>query len=252
MNDTPKPSLFHALYFGVAPVDRDAFVADAARRFTPVGASMKIDGILASRIVYEHQQDIDQDSLPGWQFLQLTRLAPGIGPDEFLNAEKQTEVDSGGRHPSIKVWRSEFLHTVPTADLPALKDGQGSERANMFYKIEYIDVFPEHADSYSKIISTYDGPAKVRMIEKGFMYDFVALETSDVIYSDPSLPTWNVMHVMGLDDPEKYKQLPSEFDLALRAMNPEWSHKGLYGRLPEMRIKRRHFIGRMLPELSIV
>ena len=71
-----------------------------------------------------------------------------------------------------------------------------------------------------------------------------------MLETEPGLPDWNVIHLMGMDDPENVSRLPDQFDLQLRRINPEWSHKELYRGLTEMRDKLRHIIAVPVPELT--
>lgn len=188
------------------------------------------------------------DGLGPWQFLFLLSMSGDGG----AMAQIESEFDDLLRRVPCRpvLWKSEALNTVPSADMPILDQSHAPSPYAMWYKVEYIFVYSGHLPEYNEVMHAYDGDAKARMIEKGFIYDFQAFESADTLRERPEAGDWNILHVMGLPNPENFKDLPREFDIALEAREPGLTHKAVYGRFPEIREKRRHVISRLTPELS--
>jgi len=69
--------------------------------------------------------------------------------------------------------------------------------------------------------------------------------------ADPSIPSWNVLHVLGFDDPEKYKRIPDVTEPILRELDPAKGFSDIYGALVGYRAKRRHIIADLVPGMMV-
>ncbi len=69
--------------------------------------------------------------------------------------------------------------------------------------------------------------------------------------ADPGIPSWNVLHVLGFDDPEKYKRIPDVTDTILRELVPTKEFSDIFGTLVRYRAKRRHIITALVPGMMV-
>ena len=241
---------FLATCIRVAEGGENAFVDSFAEAALPALKTMRDDGSIANHQLFEQLYSIaDKDLLPPWPFLQLIRLrSDGVADVEDTVDRLRALIKAV---PNTTIELVELARSVAGADLPLPAADSPYVPADVKYKIEYIQVHEDFRAAYHDIIETWDGPMKTRLIDQHFMFNFIGLETERVIESDAGVTPWNVMHIMGLDDPEKVNRFPVVYDETLKSMQPSSDYKSVFGDLPKMRIKLRHLIGRLRPELLI-
>ena len=227
-----------------------AFVHSFAEAALPALNTMRDEDCIADHQLFEQLYSIaDEDLLPPWQFLQLVRLrSDGAADVENTVNRLRALIETV---PNTTITHIELAKSVAGADLPLPVADSPYAPADVKYKIEYIQVFEDFRAAYHDIIETWDGPMKTRLIDQHFMFNFIGLETERVIESAAGVTPWNVMHVMGLDDPEKVERFPEVYGETLKSMQPSSDYKSVFGDLPNMRIKLRHIIGRLRPELLL-
>ena len=241
---------FLATCIAVADGGEDAFVDAFAEASLPALRAMRDEGRIADHHLFQQLYSIaDEDHLPPWPFLQLVRLRADGAAGIEATANRICALIKDVPNATIK--HVELAQSVPGADLPSPAADSPFAPADVKYKIEYIQVYEAFRTAYHDIIETWDGPMKTRLIEQHFMFNFIGLETDRVVESAAGIAPWNVMHVMGLDDPEKVNRFSSVYDDTLNSLQPSSDYESVFGDLPKMRIKLRHIIGRLRPELLL-
>ncbi len=95
--------------------------------------------------------------------------------------------------------RMELLKTTPDSTYP--EPGEKAKRrwTKPFFAVEYVDVFPNSLIEFQTIMRTNNGPAMRYIMEnKGWCYNFYALETDFIYFHKEGSPSWNQIHVIGL------------------------------------------------------
>lgn len=221
------------------------FIKECERRANDEWRDLADAGHVTARVLFEFSHAIgDEAQEPPFSFVLVSRLSNPKDARLVSKADASGMLGDG-------LQRSESLHAVKGSNLPQPDDSHELSAGEVFYRMEFIDVNEADRMRYHDIMENFDGDAKKDMIRRGFMYCFFGLETQQQFFVSQTLLDWNVIHIMGLDDAEKYRELPAQFDIALRNVNPQYRHAEIYRELPTMRTKRRHFISRMLPAASV-
>ncbi|MEU8798550.1 hypothetical protein [Spirillospora sp. NPDC048819] len=106
--------------------------------------------------------------------------------------------------------------------------------------VEYISVPDKHRAEYDSTMRRHCTPAMAEMLRQGHALEFLPLTTQDVLFADPSLPTWSDIHLVGVDaatPPVRFEQL---LDRALKTVDPRSGGCAeVFGRIAEIRTKPR-------------
>jgi hypothetical protein len=234
----------------VSSADRDAYVSHLEGTGMPVWRSLQRDGLLLDRMVLEQTSVLTEiDGLPPWNFLQLARLAEGIAPEEFLEAERE-RLNAAGFAPPGQLLRVEFLETTPKSFYPMPSRSSNREEPRLEFVVEYINVFDGFLGEYRTSMVLNSGPAIGILIDDGLMYAFFALETRSVHYARDEMPRWNQIHVNA--DVAGIEVSEEVWEGALREVNPECGGiEGVFGRLDQIRDKPKETKNRELSILRI-
>jgi len=189
------PAVFVWRILSVGEAQRDTFVACLAKNDLPFWRDLKKKGLLAKVSVFETTAvDGSKPGVPAWNFVVSTEVAAA---DSFLQAvEKRKACDSA---PGIELRRIETLKTTPNAHYArATVEGDRIAREKKVeFRIEYIAVDPAKLDRWNELYSTTVGPAAGSVIQSGSSFSADALLTVKVNYSQPGMPDWNCIHVLG-------------------------------------------------------
>jgi len=163
----------------------DIFIREGEKFADTIWRQQKTDGLLLERKVFRELYLIqEQDDLPPWPFLVMTRFTGDDIPALALP------------HAGI-VRRADVNKPVANAYFPNTAPDNLSGPADVKSKIKYIDVFGAHIGDYHSVIENYDSIAKKRLVVEKWMYNFIPTSTVETLMADPSIPSWNVLHVLG-------------------------------------------------------
>jgi hypothetical protein len=178
----------------VGAAQRDAFVACLAKSDLPFWRDLKKKGLLAKVSVFETTSVTSSEpGVPAWDFVISSEVAAA---DSFVQAvEKQKGCESG---PGIELRRIETLKTTPNEHYArATVEGDRIAREKKVqFSIEYIAVDPAKLDRWNEIFREF-GPEMGVIIRDGLYFGEDALLTVKVNYSQPGMPAWNTIHVLG-------------------------------------------------------
>jgi len=205
---------------------------------------LKRDGLLIDQTVFETTSvQKSAAGVPRWNFLVLSHLAPSITPETFFKAEGRRGGQRVGTTPSdapgVETRRVEVLHSTPNSYYPSLASSDRDANAPEFivpYIVEYIAVRDTSAalDQYRETMRSNIGPAVGQLIRDNWFVNLIALETVSVVYTQPTMPSWNQIHIRGYF-PEK-GATPAALDEALRRVNPQsGGYAGLFAPLDAIR-----------------
>ena len=216
------PAVYVVRVISAGSAQRDAFVACLAKSDLPFWRGLKEKRLLARVSVFETTSVTSSDpGVPAWNFVISSQLAEGASADSFVQAvEKRKGCETA---PGVEVRRIETMRTTPNCNYArtAAADDLKGRDSKVVFRIEYFDVkdTPAALDQFREIMRLNDGPAAGLRIRDGWMFSALALETVQVNYSQPGLPGWNQIHVLG-KFPGK-EPTDAVRDSYLRQVNPE-------------------------------
>jgi len=145
---------YHFACVDVAADAIDIFIREGEKFADTIWRQQKTDGLLLERKVFRELYSIqEQDDLPPWPFLVMTRFT---GDDVPALALPHTGI----------VRRADVNKPVANAYFPNPAPDNLAGPADVKYKIEYIDVFDAHIVDYHSVIENYDSIAKKRLVAK--------------------------------------------------------------------------------------
>ena len=251
-------ALYVAEAIAVTPETRDAFVdclrSDAHRHWR----SLQQAGLLADVSVFETSTVREAtEGAPGWTIFVLSHLRPRASASAFFgfggSRQKFSTPASCTARASVEVRRVEVLQPTPNSSYPkaTLADDAEAVAANVQFVVEYIAVrdTPVSLDEYRNKMRANMGAAMGLMIPQKVFFEFLALETVSVEFSQPGMPAWNNIHVRGF---YPGKAAPPETDAALRHVNPGGGGSaGFFGSLKAIRTKAREDVTCALFDLAV-
>ena len=254
------PAIYVARVMAVSATGKDVFLACMRQRGVSLWHRLKRDGLLVDQTVFETTSvEKSAAGVPRWNFLVLSHLAPSITPETFFKAEGR----GGGQRvgttpcdaPGVETRRVEVLHSTPNSYYPSLASSDRDANAPEFivpYIVEYIAVRDTSAalDQYRETMRSNIGPAVGQLIRDNWFVNLIALETVSVVYTQPTMPSWNQIHIRGYF-PEK-GATPAALDEALRRVNPQsGGYAGVFAPLDAIRTWAREDVARPLRELAV-
>lgn len=185
-----------------------------------------------------------------WNVLHLFELAEGAVDSVASSVrERAAEASHLFGAGSIDPVRAETLMVTEGCS----HSGGASNGADVLASIEYIHVPEEHREEYRESMVTDCGPSMRMMVASGVADSFDALETTEVHWSDESLPIWNQIHIVGVLAAMTPSRFERELDAALLRNDPtSGGCKTVFGRFAEYRDKPRWDFAREVTELSVV
>jgi len=164
---------------------------EVLRAYQPAWAKLHHDGELVSLNIYER-------ALParsaGWNYLLVFRV--GESPHQYLEKERAVLAEMQlAELPGVH--RVEILQATPNAWSPFPGSG-GVDIGRLAFTAEYIEVKADRLDEYRDTMFQTSGPAMQQLIADGFVYNFMAMETCEVIFQASSDTPWNQIHLIGI------------------------------------------------------
>lgn len=209
-----------------------------------IDGEMRFDGpqpdlgpTFLGRAFYEHEGMIeDHVDVPVWKYLELFYFRCLIPAS--ASAALATVPDGA------TLLRAEVMVPTPGA-LSICTDWSAAHRNDPHTVIEYIEVGPEHLDTYRAVMVNHCGPAGAMLVESRSTSCFRALETRAVLYVKPGFALdWNQIHAhdRSADD---FKGKMEAFDQALQATSPIGAgFREVFGMLPTIRKRHRWTLSR--------
>jgi len=192
------PAVFVFRILSVGEAQRDAFVACLAKSDLPFWRDLKKEGLLAKVSVFETTSVTSSEpGVPAWNFVISSEVAGEASADSFLKALGKRKGCASA--PGIELRRVETLKTTPNVHYArATVEGDRIAREkSVEFRIEYLAVDPAKLDRWNELYSTIAGPAAGLVIQGGATFSTDALLTVRVNYSQPGMPDWNCIHVLG-------------------------------------------------------
>jgi hypothetical protein len=215
------PAVFVWRIVSVGAARRDAFVACLAKSDLPFWRDLKKKGLLAKVSVFETTSVTSSEpGVPGWNFVISSEVAQDATADSFLQAvEKRKGCDSA---PGIELRRVETLKTTPNTHYAqaTVKGDRVAREKKVEFSIEYIAVDPAKLDRWNEVFITV-GPRRGLEIQGGWYFGGDALLTVKVNYSQPGMPVWNTIHVLGKFPGIDAAASMAASDAITRQINPE-------------------------------
>jgi hypothetical protein len=228
--------MFVAQVVGLEPGEREAYLDHLYAHHFPVWRTLHKDGVLAETRVFEMTRiEISAPEIRPWHYLILTQLVEGVDAQLFLAAEQAARSRTSAKSPCSAVLRTEVLLSTPGSFYPVPAQRHSGRAGDVVFYIEFIgvDETPASLAKYRDLMQRYFGPANGQLVTEGFLFDFVALETVEVLDRVDGLHSWNQLHVSG-DLPE-YGELDWDGvyeDLFRRLFTRELD--SVYSELPEI------------------
>jgi hypothetical protein len=201
------PAVYVVRVISVGSAQRDAFVTCLAQSDLPFWRGLKEKGLLARVSVFETTSVTKSEpGVPAWNFVISSQLAQDANADSLVQAvAKRKGCESA---PGVEVRRTETMRTTPNSNYArtTAADDLKARESKVEFLVEYIAVkdTPEALHRISEFMRLYDGPGIGLLVRDGWVFSALALETVKVNYSQPGLPNWNQIHIVGTI-PEKEK-----------------------------------------------
>jgi hypothetical protein len=215
------PAVFVFRIVSAGAAQRDAFVACLAKSDLPFWRDLKKKGLLAKVSVFETTSvERSKPGVPAWNFVISSELARDATADSFLQTlGKRKGCDSA---PGIELRRIETLKTTPNTHYArATVEGDRIAREKKVeFRIEYIAVDPAKLDRWNEIYIQIAGPAKGLQVRDGTTFIVDALLNVKVNFSQPGMPAWNCIHVLGGFPGRDPATNRAAFDAAIRQISP--------------------------------
>jgi len=192
------PAVFVFRILSVDAAQRDAFVACLTKNDLPFWRDLKNKGLLAKVSVFETTSVTSSEpGVPPWNFVISSEVAPDANPNSFLQSLDKRKGCDGAL--GIELRRVETLKTTPNVHYArATAEGDRIAREKKVeFRIEYLAVDPAKLDLWNELYSTIAGPAAGLVIQGGTNFSADALLIVKVNYSQPGMPDWNCIHVLG-------------------------------------------------------
>src|SRR5580658_402226 len=214
------PAVFVWRIISVNAAQRDAFVACLAKSDLPFWRDLKKKGLLAKVSVFETTSvEKSEPGVPAWNFVISSEIAQDATADSFLQALENRKGCENA--PGIELRRIETLKTTPNTHYArATVEGDRIAREKQVeFSIEYIAVDPAKLDRWNEIYIRID-PAMGLIIRDGLYFSSDVLLTVKVNFSQPGMPAWNTIHVLGRFPGIDRATVRAAGDAAIRQISP--------------------------------
>lgn len=248
----PSDTVPHVLRILAVPENRvDAFRSKLDETYLPVWEQLNTDSMLEELKVLEVTEVLeDWASTPKWTHLILARVSPDHTVKEFLAREHELVGENNSWDGSVaKLLRTEILNTVPESYFPWPHPDFPGRENDVRYLVEYIDIKPEegYEEEYVALMVEFFGPGAGLMYREGSLYGFIALGSSEIVFSDPTMPEWDQVHFSAI----LTDVLGTDFLDAVARANPSFERLPTIKRTLEIRWKLREDWAKELIEYRI-
>jgi|GEM_PF-3541676 len=204
-NRSNTQHMFVSHLLDVPEMKEKEFISHFQNTYLPIWRKLNDENILDKLRVFKLEK-IDSTTANELQcrFLILGQLVPAANVHDYLQLENViSNHDTNDRLP-YRLIRTDVLHCLPNAYLPAL-DSQGT--GEIAFYIEFIAVkdSADFIEAYNNLMNRYFGPLNGVLVEEGKLHSIFMLETTDVVYQKDNRCTWNQIHLSG-DFPD-YKNI---------------------------------------------
>jgi hypothetical protein len=257
--DIKEPAVYVATCAFVPWSLQRTYITFLQEHALPLWLLLKQEGLLASRSTLELVMvRAETRAWPIWNYVHLTRIPDGGDAQVYLQAEAERKKALWERvrgaeqveKTLCEVRRVEILASTPGYYHP-LPTAEGQQRAGEVYQATwYVDVQTPYLQEYRDLMTTVFGPASKATSAAGWNYNFLALETTAVEFTQQGMPAWNQIHTGGYFGSLSWKQL--EVELMSLAAKPEHQQLGsAFARLEQIRTIPREEISREVRSLHI-
>lgn len=254
-----EPAVYFARTIATASGRQADYIDFLRRTMIPLWEGLHSQGVLERIDTIKLGRALHADEgLPEWDLVQVGRVADGALGKDFFGHENDLKGKLAGNAADLEqelasIMRTESLRTTPNSHLPLPTASVAARRPEVRLSIEVIRVTPteEALSEYQRLMILNAGPASRRLRDAGFTYNFVPLETDEVLFEADGMPGWNQLHVIGML-PENMESHVATYDRALRDVNPEsGGFEGYFGVLDSIRHRPRWSFGRWLDDLAV-
>lgn len=200
------------------------------RYYLPMLQEWKKRGLIYHHEVYDYIfTNVKNLQFLSWNHLKLIHLKDQASA-EIIFKGLNLMPDLEGK----KIIRREILVSTPNSNYPIPLPQAKNRSLPLFFAVEYVDVHEPYLEEFRQIMIKNNGPAmKYIMMNRNWCYNFIALETIEVLGHSPEIPTWNQLHIIGLY-PDAVLRYKKDFNEGLRRAN-NTSFKENFKRLEEIR-----------------
>jgi hypothetical protein len=176
----------------------DSLIAYLTDCLLPVWKRMHTEDTLLSLFVFElssFDPTLPTNSMS--EYLVLAELGLDFLPADLHAPETSAICQKGTSIPEYHVMRSAYMTCTQRSCYgnidPEHKDGE----VPMDYFIEFIGVenTPDQLAKYHELMGEYFGPANGKLVERGMLHCFIALENKEVLSTTPETIPWNQIHI---------------------------------------------------------
>lgn len=168
----------------------------------PVWNQLVEDEYLITQQLFETNEIYPKETeFKNWNYLLLSKIPRSISANDFFKKESiLLGNDSLFQQIGFELLRSEILMPTPNSYYPNPIEESSNSDLEIEYWIEYIAVNndKESLDEYRTMMEQYFGLGAGLSVNEGKLYCFIALETTDVHFTNNKVPDWNQIHIMGI------------------------------------------------------
>jgi hypothetical protein len=202
----------------------EAELKDCAVSWTRFGETCLGQALYRHRSVFQSASEAAV-----WSHLELSYFrvfVPANAIDELV-VKRQPE--------AARLLRAEILLATPSAFVLPRNWRGTADRPERQASLEYIDVRSAYLSEYREVMRKYIGPAAAKLVQKGRIGTFRAMETLAVLYRDLELTIdWNQIHLCEVDA-AGFNGFGQEFDAVLREVSPDGGFVAVFAGLDRMR-----------------
>jgi hypothetical protein len=246
-------SAFVAQAVSVPATDHSQFLSYLEICYHPVWNDLLNRGTLREVNVFELSEiQGSADKSPEWSHLLVAEVNPSETDGRLLLDDGSgLESCDPARKPLFSIIRTEVLSKTPDSyyPMPAPELRGDVKRIDFLIELIAVEDSKEALKEYRDLMQMYFGPANGQLVEDGVLFNFVALETEQVISEASGIPTWNQIHISG-DFPENAEvDWDSVYeDLFLRIFSIDLDT--VWARVPDISEHAGDYSGRLVQTLG--
>ncbi len=244
--------VFIARVLEIRPNAGPDFIVHLRTCYLPVWRELHREGRVSDVKIFglNRKESSAPDSRP-WDYLLLVQLGHGTSARQVLHAERRFSETCSLMSAPFKVLRTEVLSSTPNSFYPA-SVSECEERSNdVTFLIEFTGVedSQEALEQYRNLMMTYFGPVNGLLVREGVIFNFIALETTEVVLQEVGVHPWNQIHISG-DYPEYEDKDWDALYERLFQRHYSMDLDSLFETMPEIP-DYSDYSGRLIPELHV-